>query len=124
MIRLCTRNKSLSTNCFAERKVESENAAILQIWVHYRVRASSRMTRIDPFRGLVSGIAGLKVSGLIGFIAVVLSVYIFEWMDQMPTDNVWFWFYGVVSIALSVSWGILIARLSYRGLTKIGDRKC
>jgi hypothetical protein len=82
------------------------------------------MTRIDPFRGLVSGIAGLLVSAVLGFVALLLSVYIFEWLDQMPTDNVWFWIYGVVSVALSASLGVLIARLSYLGLRKIGATKC
>ncbi len=82
------------------------------------------MIRIDPFRGLVSGIAGLLVSAFLCFVALFLSVYIFEWLDQMPTHNVWFCCYGVVSLVFSVSLGVLIARLSYRGLTKIGETKC
>jgi hypothetical protein len=81
------------------------------------------MTRIDPIRGLVSGIAGTLVSGFLCFVALVLSMGIFEWIEQMPTDNIWFWFYGVVSFVLSVSLGVLIAWLSYRGLKKIGGTK-
>jgi hypothetical protein len=80
------------------------------------------MIRINPFRGLVSGIAGLLVSASLSFVALLLSIYIFEWLDQMPTNNAWFWLYGVVSVLLSVMLGVLTARLSYRGLTKIGGR--
>jgi hypothetical protein len=81
------------------------------------------MTRIDPIRGLVSGIAGTLVGGFLCFVALVLSMGLFEWIEQMPTDNIWFWFYGVVSLVLSVSFGVLIAWLSYRGLRKIGGTK-
>jgi hypothetical protein len=81
------------------------------------------MTRIDPIRGLVSGIAGTLVGGFLCFVALVLSMGLFEWIEQMPTDNIWFWFYGVVSLVLSVGLGVLIAWLSYRGLRKIGETK-
>lgn len=82
------------------------------------------MTRIDPVRGIVSGIAGTLVVGFLCFVAHLLSMGIFEWVEQMPTRNVWFWLYGLVSVALSVSLGVLIARLAYRGLIKIGEKKC
>ena len=82
------------------------------------------MTRIDPIRGLVSGVAGVLVGGVLCFVALALSMIIFEWIEDMPTHNVWFWFYGVAALVLSVSLGALIAWLSYRGLSKIGDRKC
>jgi ABC-type antimicrobial peptide transport system permease subunit len=78
------------------------------------------MTRIDLIRGLVAGIAGTLVSGFFCCAALVLSMGLFEWIEQMPTDNIWFWLYGVVSVVLSVSLGVLTAWLSYRGLRKIG----
>ena len=81
------------------------------------------MTRIDPIRGIVSGIAGTSVFGFLCFVALLLSMGIFEWVEQMPTRNVWFWIYGVVGLVLSVGSGALVAWLSYRGLSKIGGRK-
>src|ERR1043165_3404734 len=81
------------------------------------------MTRIDPFRGLVSGLAGLLVSACLCFVGLICSVFIFEWMDQMPTGNAWFWFYGIVCVVLSITLGVFTTRMSYRGLTKIGAKR-
>jgi len=81
------------------------------------------MTRLDPVRALVSGIAGLLVFSVLYFVALVCSMFIFEWGEQMPTGNVWFWFYGVVCVVFSVGLGVFISRLSYRRLSKIGAKR-
>jgi hypothetical protein len=80
------------------------------------------MTRLDPVRGLVSAIAGLLIFSVLLFVAIVLSEFIFGWMDKMPTDNVWFWVYTLFCAALSAALAAFVSRLSYRGLSKIGPK--
>jgi len=63
------------------------------------------------------------VGGFSCFVALVLSMGIFEWIEQIPTGNIWFWFYAVVSLVLSVALGVLIAWWAYRRLRKISGTK-
>jgi hypothetical protein len=81
------------------------------------------MIHIDPVRALVSGLAGLLVFSVLSFVAFVCSMFVFEWDEDMPTGNVWFWFYGVVCVVISIALGVFISRLSYRGLSKIGAKR-
>lgn len=81
------------------------------------------MTCLAPIRGGVSCIAGLLSFSLLFFVTLLLSVQVFDWWDGMPAGNIWFWIYVLVSGALSVGLGLVISRLSYRALTKIGAKK-